>query len=110
MELNYKKAIDVEKKKVIEDQLVLKWNNGVVYEYGPKSEETKKREKMQEEKRARMEIENSIHVQMGKAIAEIENRRLAYRLKDFEDYGYDKYTNEFYYEPESDEEEYDDSI
>lgn len=109
MELNYKKAIDVEKKKVIEDQLVLRWNNGVVYEYGPKSEETKKREQMQEEKRERMEIENSIHVQMGKAVAEIENRRLAYRLKDLEEYGYDKYTNEFYYEPEP-EEECDDNI
>ena len=105
MEFSYKKAISAEKKIIIEDQLVLTWKNGVVYEYGPKSEDTKKREKMQEERRARMELENDIQLRMNRAIEEIEQRRIAYRLKDLEDYGYDKYTNDFYYEPEESNEE-----
>jgi hypothetical protein len=46
-----------------------------------------------------------VEKQMSKAVAEIEERRIMYKEKDLENYGYDHYTKEFSYEPESDSEE-----
>lgn len=43
--------------------------------------------------------------QMSKAVTEIEERRIMYKEKELENYGYDHYTQEFYYEPESDSDE-----
>lgn len=81
-----------------EDHVYLTWDRekGVVYEFGKKSADTLNREKKKKEKEE-LEDEN---YRMNMAIEEMELRRLGYRAKDIEDYGYDKYTEEFYYEPE----------
>ena len=81
----------VEKKeeKILEGHILITWdkNIGVVYKgvCPVKTDQTEQ--------------------QMSKAVAEIEERRIMYKEKDLENYGYDHYTKEFYYEPESDSEE-----
>jgi hypothetical protein len=104
--MDFKNAIFTEKKVVIqEDHVFMKWDNGVVYEYGMKSKDTIKREQKQAEKQAKKEeLENDLDYQMNLAIEKIEERRIAYRNKDLEDYGYDNYTKDFYYEPPEEEE------
>lgn len=104
--MDYKRAIFTEKKvEIMEDHVLIKWRNGVVYEYGPKSEETKKYEQEQMEKEIAKEIEDDIECQMSLAVEEMEERRENYRMKDLLEYGYDKYTNDFYYEIEDSDSE-----
>lgn len=82
----------------IKDVLLMKFDNGKVVYTLNKSKEYKEEEKKTMEK-------NSLHVQMCKAIAEIEARRIEYRKRDLVNYGYDYYTKEFYYCPENSEDE-----
>ena len=80
----------VEKKeeKILEGHILITWdkNIGVVYKGIVKENDRTEQ-------------------QMSKAVSEIEQRRIMYKEKDLENYGYDHYTKEFYYEPESDSEE-----
>lgn len=91
------------------DHVYLTWDRekGVVYEFGKKSDDTIKREEKQLEKEA---LEQDEHYQMSLAVEEIERRRLSYRATDIAEYGYDKYTEEFYYEPETESDEEKDDI
>lgn len=96
MSKSFVKALEtrVEKvqERIPEGHVLLTWekNIGVVYEY-------KNTEKDEEEE--------DLHYEMSKAVAAIEERRIMYRMKDLENYGYDHYTQEFYYEQKSDSEE-----
>ena len=98
MSKSFAKALEtrVEKvqERIPEGHVLLTWkkNIGVVYEY--------KNTKVEDEE------EEDLHYEMSKAVTAIEERRIMYRMKDLENYGYDHYTQEFYYEqPESDSEE-----
>ena len=83
------------------DVLILKFENGKVVYSINKSEELLEQHRLEAEKR-----EDSLRVSMNKAVISIENRRLQFRRKQMEEYGYDHYTKEFYYEcPESSDEE-----
>jgi hypothetical protein len=91
--------VEKPQERIPEGHVLLTWkkNIGVVYEY--------KNTKVEDEDEN--EEEEDIHYEMSKAVAAIEERRIMYRMKDLENYGYDHYTQEFYYEPEesdSDEE------
>ena len=97
MSQSFVKALEarVEKpqERIPEGHVLLTWkkNIGVVYEY----KNAEKKEK-----------EIDLNYEMSKVVAAIEERRIMYRRKDFESYGYDHYTQEFYYDPtDSDSEE-----
>jgi hypothetical protein len=101
--MNYAKAIQKEKKIVVQekDVLFMHFKDGnVVYSIN-KSEELLQNEQNEAEKQ-----EDLLRVQMNKAVREIEARRSEYRRKCVEDYGHDYYTKDFNYTcPESSDEE-----
>ena len=100
--MNYAEIAQKQKDIVCEvkDLLILTFKDGMVDYRINKSQELLERERIQAEKDAAFEV------RMAKAIEEMETRRQAYRQKDMDDYGYDHYTQEFYYEcPESSDEE-----
>jgi hypothetical protein len=105
MAQSFIEALKTQEKKpaytIPEDHINITWDKerGVVYEEGRKSADTLEREKKMTEK------ELDINARMNLAIEIIERRRQAYRKQDLENYGYDKYTQEFHYEVESDSEE-----
>jgi len=86
------------------DHILISWINGVgvVYEEGPKSEETIKRNQKKAEK---AEMDNDVQYQMEKAVEEIMIRQAMFKENVIREYGYDNYTNEFEYELETDSEE-----
>jgi signal recognition particle GTPase len=109
MSKNFVSALLTEKKADLslkEGHILLTYTNGrsgqVEYTYAKKSQETLDAEFLEEEKRL---IEEDVNYQMTKAIIQMEIRRDKYRAQDIIDYGYDKYTEEFYYEPEKEEDE-----
>ena len=55
------------------------------------------------------EYDEELNNAMNTAIIKMENRRQRYKEKDLEDYGYDKYLEEYEYEPEESDDE-DDSL
>ena len=83
------------------DLLILRFKDGRVEYTLNKSEKLLELERNREKKLA-----NSLQVRMKKAVEEIETRRRQNRIKDMDDYGYDHYTQEFYYNcPETSESE-----
>ena len=97
MSQSFVKALEfvVEKieKRIPENHVLIRFDkNNIVYEEGEKSEALK-------------QPVYDIQQRMNKAIDEIEARRQMYKEKDLEDYGYDHYTQDFYYEPEEESEE-----
>uniref|UniRef100_A0A6C0HST1 Uncharacterized protein n=1 Tax=viral metagenome TaxID=1070528 RepID=A0A6C0HST1_9ZZZZ len=98
--LNYAAIAKKEEVKVdeeVEDMLLLKFVDGEVVYSMKKSEDLLQKEAKELEKKKG----NTIGVQMNKAIDDIVRRKNEHRTKILNDYGYDSYTNEFYYEPES---------
>lgn len=94
--MSFLKALEfvVEKieKKIPENHVLIRFDKNIMVYEGEKNEAPK-------------QPYYDIQQRMNKAIDEIEARRQMYRKKDLEDYGYDHYTQEFYYEPEEEEEE-----
>jgi len=108
-EFNFAKAILTEKKPDLslkEGWVHLTYENGkygnVKYTYAEKSQKTIDAELLAEEKR---EVEESLNYKMAEIIIKMDIRREKYRIQDLIDYGYDKYTEEFYYEPETSDDE-----
>ena len=96
-----KQATIVQEKE--KDVLLLSYHEGNVKYELIKSKEYEERQQKEAEKK---KFRNSLVVQMQKAVEEIDARQAYYRLKDMNEYGYDHYTQEFYYKfPESDSEE-----
>ena len=86
-----KSRVEKQEEKIPEGHILITWdkNIGVVYRgIVPTAKETAQ-----------------LDQQMSKAVAEIEQRRIMYKEKELENYGYDNYTQEFYYEPESESDE-----
>jgi hypothetical protein len=100
--LTFAKAIRTQKKDMSlpEGWIHLTYEKGhcgkVQYTYAKKSSKTLASELLEQEKQ---DIENSLNYRMTEAILRMEIRREEYRNQDFMDYGYDKYTEEFYYDP-----------
>ncbi len=86
-----KTRVEKKEEKIPEGHILITWDKNVGVVYKGVSTVTSTGQQMEK--------------QMSKAVAEIEERRIMYREKDLENYGYDHYTQEFSYEPESDSEE-----
>ena len=107
--LDFTKAILTEKKQdssLEEGQVVLTYEDGkygkVIYTRAKKSQETLEAERIEEEKQV---VEEDPNYCMALAIIKMEIRRQQYRDQDIHDYGYDKYMEEYYYEPDPDSDE-----
>lgn len=80
-----------------EGHVLLTWENGrVKYTYPEKRDESFS----EMEPETLEETPEDLNYQMGDAILKIEKRREKYRVKDFIEYGYDKYMEECKYEPD----------
>jgi len=105
--MNYAQVANKQKKVVCEekDVLILTYEDGQVKYRINKSAEFLEREYAELEKK----LANLLQVRMNRAIGEIEERRRQNRKRDMDEYGYDHYTQEFYYEcpetPENSDEE-----
>lgn len=100
--MNYAAMAQKPEEKIVQenpDMLMLKFVDGKVTYTFNKSQSFIETEKAEAEKYL---AKNSIDAQMRRAVADIDKRRRYYRNQDFNNYGYDKYTKEFYYTcPES---------
>ena len=98
---NYAAVVQKPEEKIVQkemDMLLLTFVDGKVNYEMNKSNTFLEEEK---EEHAKWMAKNSIDAQMRRAVSEIDKRRNEYRKQDIVNYGYDKYTNEFYYHQES---------
>jgi len=99
---NYAAVVQKPEEKIVQkemDMLLLTFVDGKVNYEMNKSQTFLEEEK---EEHAKWMTKNSIDAQMRRAVSDIDKRRNEYRKQDIINYGYDKYTKEFYYQESSD--------